>query len=836
MTDISDIVRDPRWLADRYDPQHDAVHFRYVDREQHRAATFLTNEYLGENTDPFVVRRSDALAVAPAQAPLHFIFHSAYCCSTLLARAFDIPGRSMGLKEPLILNDMVGWRHRGGDPQSILQVLGDSLRLLARGFEPTEAVIVKPSNLLNSMAAAMLQLHPNANALLLRAPLPIFLKSVAAKGLTGRLWVRDLLMKQLRDDFVDLGFESTDYFGLTDLQVAAVGWIAQQAQFERMAEKFGSARVRTLDSETLLARPREALAAIAALFRIPLSDDELEAVLCGPAFLTNSKTGAAYDTAMRAAGYEAAAANYADEITKVCLWGEAVAKNAHVELEASLPLLDRVVAASRHALQTPPPASLAPNEISHLARAADDDMRAGRTSAAIAKYRELARHRPEQPDTWYNLGYLLRCTRNYEQALDNYRRALEMGIDRPEEVYLNMAVIQSEFLNDSAAALHTLETAIAINPAFIPALINLGNLYEDMGRPDDARRVYQTILQIDPENGRAIGRKAIVDLFNSGAGNVIASLSAARSRAGRPDDISEIAFALGHVLDADARYDEAFAAFSEANEAALKSQRALPRYDRAGHEQFIRSLIDTFDGAPTARVDDAGNPPIFICGMFRSGSTLAEQLLARHSLVTAGGEIETIPALVAEQLMPYPAAIRSWSPARLDALRSDYLAEINALYPDADRLTDKRPDNFLHIGLIKSMFPDAKFIHTKRQPLDNILSIYFGNFSDAVRYSYDIDDIAHWYRQYLALMDHWCGIYSDDIFTLDYDQLVNNASDIITDMLRFCELDPEPSCYTNGATAGAIRTLSAWQVRQPLHQKSSGRWRNYARHIEYLKF
>lgn len=333
------VLRDASWLAHRFDPGNDAIVFRHVDRESRARATFLTDEYLGTDFDPVVIRRAEAVAEAPEPAPVHFIFHSAFCCSTLLARAFDLPGLSMGLKEPVILNDIVGWRHRGADGRDITKALDNGLKLLARPFVAGEATIIKPSNVANGLAPAMMGLRPASRALLLHAPLPVFLKSVAKKGMWGRLWVRDLLGKQLREGFVDLGFEQGDYLGLTDLQAAAVGWLAQQALFARMIAQFGPERLRTLDSETLLDNADASISRLAELFGISVDENGRRAILDGPAFANDSKTGAAFSREAREAAYDEAARHHLDEIEKVTVWAEAVATNAGVTTEAPSPLL-----------------------------------------------------------------------------------------------------------------------------------------------------------------------------------------------------------------------------------------------------------------------------------------------------------------------------------------------------------------------------------------------------------------------------------------------------------------------------------------------------------------
>lgn len=337
--DPAPIAADPNWLANRYDESVGAVHFVRLTRSEHRAVTFITDEYIPADAPRQVLRMRDAAAAAGPPAPLHFIFHSAYCCSTLLARAVDIEGVSMGLKEPLILNDMVGWRRRGGDPRQIGAALDGVLNLLARPFAAGEAVVVKPSNILNVLAPAMLALRPRSNAILLHAPLPDFLRSIARKGLWGRRWVRELFIGQLRDGIVDLGLGEQDYLDLTDLQVAAAGWLAQQAVFARLVGRFGPERVRTLDSAALTARPGDAMAAMSDLFGLGLDEAAIEGVLAGPAFTSHSKSNAGFTAADRQAEQRDAAETHADEVEKVAIWAEAVAASAGLPPKLGAPLL-----------------------------------------------------------------------------------------------------------------------------------------------------------------------------------------------------------------------------------------------------------------------------------------------------------------------------------------------------------------------------------------------------------------------------------------------------------------------------------------------------------------
>ena len=333
--EILRMVRDPFWFADRYDPGNDAFHFRHLPRETHRAATFLTDEYLPAAV-PAAIGRADAMASGAQVAPLHFVFHSAFCCSTVLARAFDLPGISMGLKEPVFFNDLIGWQHRGGTAAQIAPVLDDGLSLLARPLGDGEAVIIKPSNVANGLAPAMLTMRPQARALLLYAPLRTYLGSIAKKGMTGRLWARDLLVKQLREGLHGFGFSTQDYLGQTDLQAAAIGWLAQHALFAHMATTFGPARVATLNSETLMERPVAAMQALASLFGLVV---DAEAIVRGPAFTQHSKTGDGFGREARDVEVADAAAQHADEIEKVAIWTAAVADSAGLSMTLPAPLL-----------------------------------------------------------------------------------------------------------------------------------------------------------------------------------------------------------------------------------------------------------------------------------------------------------------------------------------------------------------------------------------------------------------------------------------------------------------------------------------------------------------
>lgn len=460
------------------------------------------------------------------------------------------------------------------------------------------------------------------------------------------------------------------------------------------------------------------------------------------------------------------------------------------------------------------------SDAAQLSRAAAALMRAGRHDEAIEAYRALLAAHPDTPSAWYNLGYLLRHARRFEEALAAYAEALARGIDGPEEVHLNRAVILIDHFARPDDAQAELEAALAIRPDYGPALLNLGNLHEDRGDRAAARAAYGRALDVLPGDSTALVRLAGLAADDERAGMIEALQPAFAAAAG--EQRAALGFALGRLLDANGYYDAAFAVYRDANAAS----RPGTHYDRARHDSFIDRLIATFP--VKAAAPSAGKPPIFICGMFRSGSTLIEQILGRHSRVTPGGEMDIVSALIWERLRPYPDAVASASEDALAAIRDAYLAEAQARHPGANLLTDKRPDNFLHIGLIKTLFPKAKIVHTVRDPRDTLLSLYFLHLDASQTYAQDLEDAAHWHRAYTRLMAHWRNLFCADIHDVDYDALVADPRAELEPLLNFLGLDWEEDLLDFHTADNAVRTASVWQVREPLYRRSSGRWRNYA--------
>lgn len=468
----------------------------------------------------------------------------------------------------------------------------------------------------------------------------------------------------------------------------------------------------------------------------------------------------------------------------------------------------------------------------------------GRWSESVHLLEQTLERWPFLADSWYNLGLRRRRIGLPIEALEAYQRALDHAASSPEEIHLNRGVILAEDLLRHAEAEREYRQALQLAPGYPPALLNLANLCEDDGRRQEARALYAEILAGDPHHHEALARFVNCSEIDDPRDPLIVRLQEALQLSALPAAAAaSLGFALGRALDATRQYTEAWRVYAAANAASRASApRGVARYDRVAHEALITQIIEVCsesflerltDASPAAGTDNRGL--VMICGMFRSGSTLVEHLLAGHPRVMAGGELDWLPALVRDELSPFPTSIRSLDASRVAAFGARYLAKRSAVFPQADVLSDKRPDNFLYLGLARAMLPRTRFVHTRRHPLDNCLSVWFLHLDHGMSYATDLLDIGHYYLQQERLMSHWRRVLGDSVGSVDYDALVHQPRTQMQSLLEHCGLDWDDRCLDPRNSESRVGTASVWQVRQPLYQRSSGRWHHYAQQLAPLR-
>jgi len=391
-------------------------------------------------------------------------------------------------------------------------------------------------------------------------------------------------------------------------------------------------------------------------------------------------------------------------------------------------------------------------------------------------------------------------------------------------------------LGDAGPGLELARRAVRNAPELVEARLALAAALEITGRFRQAKFQYLCVLDTAPHHPGALA-----SLLSLRQGNIeVRHLQAARraidSSNLTPEEDAQLNLALARYHDYRGEYDTAFVHLERGN--TLVSRRR--EFDVALFAQAIDSLITTFS-AESMRGLPAGvnmsRRPIFIVGMPRSGTTLVEQILASHSSVVAGGELATMANLAADVSTsgePYPMGIRRLDRVALERLATRYLERLGSISDTAQRVTDKMPFNFLHIGLLAVLFPEARVIHCRRDAIDTCLSCHFTSFSDDLKFASDLTSLGRYYVEYRRLMDHWFAVLPGRILDLDYEQVVARTEDSVKLLLEWCDLEFEPACLRFHRTVRGVHTPSRWQVRQPIYSHSVGRWRAYRGHLQPL--
>jgi tetratricopeptide (TPR) repeat protein len=448
---------------------------------------------------------------------------------------------------------------------------------------------------------------------------------------------------------------------------------------------------------------------------------------------------------------------------------------------------------------------------------------AGRGDEALACYQHLLAEHPEMIDSRYNHARLLKRLGRLDGALAEYRECLRLNIANPEEVHSNISVILTEQHRHDAAEAE-LELALVQNPNHVPALYNLALLRQEQGDWTRARALLQDILERQPGHPGALVQLANGDRLSDPIDPIARQIKRVLLRGELSDlEHENLLYAQGKLHDDGGRYEAAFEAYMRANAA---SHGRVGGYDRQQTAGQIDSLISGVTSDWLAGIEPVSEAaPIFICGMFRSGSTLLEQFLAVHPALTAGGEIDYF-----QQYSPLPLDAEG-----LQVLGTGYLDLLASSFPAGTRVTNKRPDNFLYLGLIRALFPNAQVLNTLRHPLDNCLSVYFQPLDQRLSYANNLLDTGHYYREYRRLMGNWQQLMPSSIHDVSYESLVNSPREAIGEVLEFLGLEWHEDCLKFYESANRVRTASVTQVRQPLYTGSIGRWQNYRKYFDTLR-
>ena len=514
----------------------------------------------------------------------------------------------------------------------------------------------------------------------------------------------------------------------------------------------------------------------------------------------------------------------------VGLYRQALQRNAqsaaaHDHLGSALRQLGQLedaLASTRRALELDPNLSVAHHNLGLVLT----DL--GRRAEAVASYRRALELDPRYVEALNNLALLLPELRQRREALALFQRAIEIE-PRNSAARAGLGATLRMMGQPEAAEASCL-AAIEIDPDCVAARALLGELRADRGQFAAAEEQFQRVLQIDPKHpfayfSIATNRRMTHEETAWLAG--IESLLAGPLT--RRHEIS-LRYALGKYHDDTGQYEQAWHNYELANK--LTREHGAP-YDRQGFEAHVSRILQTFDARALPALQPLGDPserPLFIIGMPRSGTSLCEQILASHPAVFGAGELpfwqDALTAYESAGAGPGVAA------ELIPGMARDFLHELAAHSATAARVIDKMPQNFLAAGLIHAAFPRARIIHLRRHPIDTCLSIYSHYFSHLHPFAHVLDDLAHYYGQYLRLTAHWRAVLPPTAYLeVPYESLVAEQEAWSRRMVEFIGLPWDPKCLDFHETDRTVITLSKWQVRQKMHSASAGRWRHYEHHV-----
>jgi len=495
----------------------------------------------------------------------------------------------------------------------------------------------------------------------------------------------------------------------------------------------------------------------------------------------------------------------------------------------------------------------------------------GEPKYALQILDSFSQRHPENHQILIDAGKIHSRSGHFSRAVDYFKRAIN---SRPDSAVahkcLGMAYLNNRMEEEAQSSF---ETAIKYDPEMVSAYCSMAYLYHLNGNHDEAESYYDKAIMLDPEYETAISGKAAIyerrgntdkvlelikPYIESHTENISTLLVYARvsQSIGKGKEAIELLrdalnnvfltknermqcyFSIGKLLDRLNSYDEAFINYERGN------QMNTLKFSRDSQVRFTDSTISSFSASNMKRITRSSiqnsQVLVFIVGMPRSGTTLTEQILSSHPDVYGAGELPLIMDIAAEipaalgSTQPYPLGIDKISREILDRFSCKYMQAMKSLTHGNKVIINKLPANFMFLGLIELLFPNARILHCVRDPMDTCLSCYFQHFSRGLQFSFDQMDLALYYQQYRRLMEHWASSLTVPVKEINYETLISDTEGLTRNMLNFIGLDWHPACSEFHNSKRKVLTASYDQVRQPIYNRSVGRWKHYRKHLSPL--
>jgi tetratricopeptide (TPR) repeat protein len=430
--------------------------------------------------------------------------------------------------------------------------------------------------------------------------------------------------------------------------------------------------------------------------------------------------------------------------------------------------------------------------------------------------------------------------RKRQKLVEAREHAQELFENDKDNLYFKsqFAVISMQ-LGDYETALALFDELLTAMPGEPVTLTSKGHALKTIGDTDAAINCYREACRDGVIHGEAWQSLANLKTYKFEEREVARMESLLKNPALRKMDRVYLYFGLGKAYEDRREYDLAFSNYASGNQI----KRAESRYIAQHMSEEFEEQRRVFNALEPSRDGFEAPDPIFIVGMPRAGSTLLEQILSSHSQVDGTQELPNILSAVHQlrsrnkdfDRLNYPRAIADLSADELSEFGRTYIEDTRTHRQEAPFFIDKMPNNFRHIGLIKRILPNAKIIDARRHPLSCTFSCFKQLFAEGQEFSYNLEDLGHYYRDYVGLMDFWHQCFPNEILHVQYEDVVDDLETQVHRILAYCNLPFEEACLNFWETERAVKTPSSEQVRQPIFKSGVENWQDFETHLDPLK-
>jgi len=443
----------------------------------------------------------------------------------------------------------------------------------------------------------------------------------------------------------------------------------------------------------------------------------------------------------------------------------------------------------------------------------------------LAKACDMA---PDMGEAHFNRAILLVKQERDEEAVEAFQKSIDLGHATPQ-AYAMMARAQGVLRRESEA-LANFDRALALTPDYAFAYARRAALLQTAGDFDAAEADFRKAMALEPDNGETYRIFGASHKFSADDPLLQQMLARWKDPALSDTNRMNLGFALAKALEDSQQYDKVFSYLNTAN-ALMRKAYPYDVHSRAVELDKVRAAFDGVDFEARAGWGDSSFAPIFVTGLPRSGTTLVEQILASHSTVTGAGEIGEF-SREGLRLIATPQgsfhAVAGLSEDQIAELGHHYTAYMRGLFPEADRITDKSIQTYTLMGFVKLALPRARVVVVRRDPRDNLLSIYKNVFLEgAHRYAYSLHDLGIYYKLFEQTIDYWRARLPGYFHEISYDALTADPETEARNLLAACDLEWEDACLSFHQNRNRVDTLSVYQVRQPIYRSSVKAWQRY---------